>query len=1197
MHLKALEIQGFKSFPDKVTLGFDAGITAIVGPNGSGKSNISDAIRWVLGEQSSRALRGGKMEDVIFGGTENRKSLGFAQVSLLLDNEDGSLPGGEKEIMVTRRYYRSGESEYYINRHLCRLRDVHELFMDTGLGQEGYSLIGQGKIDEILSVKSTQRREIFEEAAGISRFRHRKEEAGRKLERTKENLLRIVDKIEELELQVEPLREQAEKAKRFFACQDALRLLEVSLWMDRLENLRARNKDAKENYEAMARQLDLLRRETEGLYEALEALSQKARDKEEEIEGQRSALARLEEEAATCEKNSSVLEVRMGGNEENLRRMEEEALARKERRETTARQMADKEEALAALAGQMEALGRRGAALEADLENTRRQEESLEAALVALEEETRQEAQNTQRVQGLLAALDASEKGAAERLLSLADSLSELDSALDAGKTQEEALGREIETLEESLNARRREGQALADSLAQAQAREKSAQEQALSLRMEEGAIAARVRVLEEMERHYEGYSKSVKTVMGQKERGSLGGIRGPLGGLVNVPDRLAVAMEIALGAAMQNLVVETEKDGKAVLDYLKKTDGGRVTCLPMNTIRPNRLEERGLAGARGYVGIAAELLTYDKDYEGILRNLLGRVVICESLELAIPMARQFGNRFRIVTLDGQVIAPGGAMTGGSVNQKGGILTRAKELETLLRKQEEAKARRSRGEEALEEAKNQTVKTQKSLESAREALGALEKETLTAKGRQESQHHQKTGLEAQKARLLHEMALLREKTARAAQEERAAQETMKTLEEAAQDQEARRSQTMAQTAALRRQREETQAALSESQKSLAVLDAQERLQGESLEELRQMQKLLWEEEARQEREMGRLREETQALLAQRQGEEARKTALLKERDALRLLLDTLHREKLALEAKRTQLDRDSRSQNEALLSCQKEAAALEQRAQAALQEEAQLLDKLWETYELSHEAAQRLRQPVENRGEMEKKASSLKSEIRALGSVNTGAVEEYQRVSERYEYLQSQRRDVEESEVSLQGIIQGLTEQMEEIFRREFLKIAKAFSQTFTELFRGGKAALHLEDEGDILNCGIEINVQPPGKTLKSLSLLSGGEKAFVAIALYFAILKVRPTPFCVLDEIEASLDDGNVLRFAHYLRQMSDKTQFVVITHRRGTMEEADILYGVTMERQGVSRMLRLGLKEAEEALRDKTPVAAATV
>lgn len=1038
MRLKSLELQGFKSFPDKTVLSFDHPLTAIVGPNGSGKSNISDAIRWVLGEQSARQLRGGKMEDVIFGGAQGRKRQGFAQVSLTLDGCAAILPDGEEEVTVTRRYYRSGESEYYLNRRQVRLRDVNELFMDTGLGQEGYALIGQGKIDEILSAKSTQRREIFEEAAGISHCRHQKEETQRKLERTQENLVRIADKIEELELQRTPLKAQAEKAQKYLELREELRVLEISLWMAQLEDQRVKSDELRRDHEGSLRDLDQCTKETDGLYAKSEELLLQLHDLEAQGETLRVQLSQTESDLRAGQQRMALLQGRIQHNQSSSHRL------RGELAEKSARQ----------------------AGAEADLARQKARHAELQRQAAACREELTQAQESLLQTQ-------------AQRK--------------QAQTSQEEAI---------------RQGK---DALVHCRRLEKQAEEAWMAQRMEEHALASRVRLLEEMANVYEGYTKGVKTAMGEARRGNLRGVLGPVGELFHVPAQYTLALETALGGAMQNLLVEDEQAGKAVLQLVKRRDGGRVTCLPLTALRPSILREEGLEKEPGFLAVAADLVDCDHQCRPAVSALLGRTVVVDDLDHGVRLAKVRGYRFPVVTLDGEILRPGGSMTGGSVNRKGGILSRAAEGEEAREKLLQARAALHRREEALADAR----------EAARRATDRLE----ALQNQEASSNIDETQLQQEQA-----VAALREK--------------------------------------------------------LAALQAELRAFEPLLAQLTNQRTAAETDKARQEALLTSYHQENETLQQEIAALEAKDRSLEQEKAALDSQLRQFTKEKLRLERERTQLDRQARGQNDLQLRLQRESAALEQKRLQASMEESRLLDKLWDTYAMTHQGAQAVRVPIESLSKATRRVGQLNDAIRALGPVNLGAVEEFQRVEERYTYLNDQKTDVETARRELEGVIDGITDEMEEIFLREFTKIQKTFSQTFADLFGGGQGALALEDEKDVLGCGIEIRVQPPGKTLRTISLLSGGERSLVAIALYFAILKIHPTPFCVVDEIEAALDEANGARFIRYLRAMGQETQFIFITHRRETMEAADLLYGVTMERQGVSKVLKLDLKQAEALL-----------
>ena len=1002
MYLRALEIQGFKSFADKTRLSFEKNITAIVGPNGSGKSNISDAILWVMGEQRSKALRGSKMEDVIFGGTEKRGALGYAQVSLVIDNSARIFDSDSSEIMLTRRYYRSGESEYFINKEAVRLKDINSLLMDTGLGRDGYSIIGQGRIAEIVSSRSTDRREVFEEAAGISRFRYRKEEAERKLEKTEENLLRIQDKIDELELQVGPLKKQSEVAKQYLKLRDELRVQEISLWMASLDRLHQQNANVQLEFEQVGKELARARAELEALYASSEGIGERMHRKDIETEQARERLSAAEGERAQCESLAAVLR--------------------------------------------------------ADRKNAQESLERLLGDIAEQENRVREVKKNIDGAAARLAELDAG-------LKALGEDSTRCQNALEGARMKVKSREGSLELLTEKANR----------------------------LSVDTRTMDSRIKLLDDMQRDFEGYSKAVKGVMRESARGNLRGIHAPVANLIRTEEDYSLAVETALGAAAQNIVTDSMNDGRSAIEYLKRTDGGRATFLALDTVRGTVMKNAPDRDP-GFVGIASELVQCEARYSGIVAELLGRTVIAEALPDAIRMSKNNQNRLRIVTLDGQLISPGGAMTGGSSVRGSGILSRANELEKLRKQREKLRDEEKRCAQSLERARAD-------LASVRYQLDLCVEEQSELKSRSSS-------LEAE----------------RRATQSSAAQ--MKLLLES--------------------------------------------LTGDSLERQKTVEAF-----------RSRIADFDRRI-AEREGE----LGGLQERcEAIRREIGEISKSKLELEGKRTRADKEAQTRNGEILELERRSARIEQKKLAADLEEKQLLDKLWENYELSHTAAQALRQPVESIPKAGKAVSELRGRINALGTPNLGAIEEYERVNSRYEFLTGQRRDIDKAKAELVQIIGEITGQMEEVFTARFKEIDACFRETFLELFGGGKAALRLEDENDVLGCGIEIKVQPPGKALSNISLLSGGEMAFVAIALYFAILKVRPTPFCVMDEIEAALDEANVNRYASYMRRMCDRTQFLVITHRRGTMEEADMLYGVTMQEKGVSTVIELDLESAQKS------------
>ena len=1001
MYLKALEIQGFKSFADRTHLTFEKDITAIVGPNGSGKSNLSDAILWVMGEQRTKTLRGSKMEDVIFGGTAERSPMGFAEVSLIIDNSAGIFDSDSSEIELTRKYYRSGESEYYINREQVRLKDINSLLMDTGLGRDGYSIIGQGKIADIISTKSTDRREVFDEAAGISRFRYRKEEAERRLEKTDDNLLRINDRIEELSLQVGPLKQQSETAKQYLLLRDELRLKEISAWMETLDRLREKAVTVNREYEEANSALASAQAKLDSLYASSDSITERIHRKDEETELARKRLEVRENERAGCEAEISVLKTKAKNSEESVARFLKDI----EDQET------------------------RAAEIRENIATGRNRVAETEKELVALGEK-----------------------------------LKANDNVLTGCRMK-------IQSRETALN---------------------EARDRANKTEVEGRSLDSRIAMLSAMERDFEGYSRAVKTVMRESARGNIRGVHGPVSNLIRSDDECALAIETALGGAGQDIVIDTRNDGRSAIEMLKRTDGGRATFLPLDTIKGNVMKDAPV-NDYGFVGVASELVAYDPKYSQIVANLLGRTIVVETLADAVRISKAGNDRYRIVTLDGQMVNVGGSMTGGSAAKGTGILSRANELEKLRLQREDLR------------------------EQEKQAAAAVDKASSSLAG----------------VRYDYDMAM------------------------------------------------EDRNGLTSSRSSLAA----EKSSVEST--IRQFEVLLQgvtgDSESRKAAAENAGRE-TENYRLQIAGLEEKLKAITGEAEKIRNEIEEINKSKQELEEKRTGADREKQEINGKMLDLQRTVSRIEQKKQASEMEEKQLLDKLWENYELSHTAATALRQPVESLQKINREINELRRKISALGTPNLGAIEEYERVRERYELFTTQRDDIEKARSELLGVIRDLTKEMKTLFVERFAKINEAFHQTFRELFNGGKCELILEDEENVLECGIEIKCQPPGKNITNISLMSGGEKAFVAIALYFAILKVRPTPFCVMDEIEAALDEANVNRYADYMRTMANRTQFIVITHRRGTMEEADMLYGVTMQEKGISTVLELDLESAKQ-------------
>ena len=1183
MQLKVLEIQGFKSFPDRTRLTFGPGITAVVGPNGSGKSNISDAVRWVLGEQSSRTLRGAKMEDVIFGGTQTRRSQGYAFVSLTIDNQDRVLPMEEDEVTVSRKLYRSGESEYRIGGTQVRLRDVYELFLDTGLGRDGYSVIGQGKIAEIVSAKDSDRREIFEEAAGIAKFRFRRTEAERRLAAARENLDRLRDILGELERRVEPLRQESEKAKEFLVLAGEKKTLEISLWMDNLRKARALIRAEEDKIlveQSRRKELDGeiagVEAEIAALYQKMQEASVQAEEARSQVKSREEAAAARTAEIAVCENNR---EHNQQAQREIAAQLEESGQAGAESEQAIAALeslMQEKSAALDALRQEGEALGRElavsqeeGTAIQREIDRQRALRDAvyldvskagaekdasaslLEEARARIEEGARQD------FASLLAEAEAQLAQAKEDLTALEEEASGLE---NTGRGYRLRLERKAAKREELLAQRQKwEGQL----------REKS----------------QRARLLEDLENSMEGFAQSVKYIVKQGKKGLLQGIVGPVSQLIAAKGEHALAIETALGGAMQNIVAEDEEAAKAAIRQLSRDRDGRATFLPLTSVKGTRLDVRSLPRQAGFVGLAADLVTYDPRFEGVVAWLLGRVVVAEDLDSAVAIAKGSRYQFRVVSLDGQVVNAGGSLTGGSTARSAGALSRRSEIEALT-----------------QEANALTDK-----------IGELEKKLLAAKGEIGRDQAEWTALESRKKTLSEDAIRLESQVQRLTQRQQELREARDFAQGETQRLSARAKELEGQNQAAHRLLEERTARLSdvEIQLETALLrkekyqgllrELQDRLSKNSLSALAAEKDV---EQLSGRRDQLRQQRENQASRGQELT--ARAEALVGENAAIGKKIEELKSQRahsqrqaeefrgniLGLMAQRESWEGETTQLRgrEKELSAKREDSA---RSLARLEEHRlnlqgsydSVIQRLWDEYEVTRTEAEALAQPVKDLSAAQHRLQELKGKIKALGSVNLGALEEYEEVSGRYRALKGQVEDVTQSEAELSRQIGSLTREMREIFAASFQKIADQFSKVFTELFGGGRASLSLTGE-DVLECGIEIAVQPPGKVIKNLSALSGGEQAFVAIAIYFAILTVNPAPFCLLDEIEAALDDVNVDKFARYLRRLCGKTQFIAITHRRGTMEEADVLYGVTMQEEGVSKLLELKVSELESKL-----------
>ena len=1183
MVFKELEIQGFKSFPDKVKITFDAGVTGVVGPNGSGKSNLSDAVRWVLGETSSRQLRAaGKMEDVIFGGTRRRSAMGFASVRLTLDNTGHTLDVDADEVTIGRKYYRSGDSEYTINGQVCRLRDVYELLLDTGIGRDGYSVIGQGRIAEIVAAKSSERREIFEEACGIAKYRYRKTEAERRLAAAGENLERLRDILGELESRVGPLEKESAKAQKFLELSEQRKTLEVTLWTDSVHRARDTVRQQVRDYEtaqadyerfdgeakAAEQEAEEIRMQAQQLTVAVERLNGDIRSITQQISGSESRIAVLENDILRNEESIASLRSEIEAGEQDGA----EADAALQRHRAVAAKMEAEGEKLAA---EIDALN---AELEqlADASNASgARKDTLRAEITDLTAK-RTEAQVAQ------AAAEAAEETARQRLPALEQAVQEGTDQWEMARQDltDTIRYREMLTENEKQLANVRSGLELKLKNRKAALDEADTAEQRLGRELD--AARQRLSVLRELEKNMDGYQNSVKAVMRAAGARRLRGIIGPVSAILKVEPGCEVAVETALGAALQNIVVENEAAAKAAIALLRSDNAGRATFLPLDTVQPGVFRGRLSGTAR----LASSLVQADARYDNIVSNLLGRIIVVEDINEASRVARDNGFRSRVVTMDGQVINAGGSFTGGSVQRSAGLFTRKQEMEEL----------RIRAAKLQKDC----LAAQEKTDQCKEQVDALQAELTATASEQITAANDRVRAEAEQKRL--EAAAAQLETARNARRQEidtlqaALADSRAKAEDAAKLQAELTAKIDRRTAEMSRIAEGDDSFLTRQNALAQDLSAKrlEQVTRQKDAELAYSQIAALEQRARDAAARRTSLEESVAALAARsdacraeiadirqtradsQTTIAQKEAEIREATQKRLARQQAETETLA----RARTAADSREE------MSREMARLAERKAAAESEYDQTVAKLWDEYQLSVSQAEALCVEFDSLPALRAQVADLRGKIRALGSVNVSAIEEYKEVKARYDALVTQVTDVEESRNELSRMISKLSAQMREIFTDSFRAINENFGRVFAELFGGGEASLMLEDESDVLSSGIGIRVAPPGKVIKNLEALSGGEQALVAISIYFAILAVNPAPFCILDEIEAALDDANVVRFAQYLRRVSDKTQFIVITHRRGTMEAANVLYGVTMQEDGVSKLLKLDLEQVDATL-----------
>ena len=1182
MYLKRLELQGFKSFADKTILELRPGITTVIGPNGSGKSNISDAIRWVLGEQSMKSLRGTKSLDIIFAGTQNRKSLGFAEASLVFDNSDGALPIEFTEVTVTRKIYRSGETGYYINKTPCRLKDVLELFMDTGIGKDGYSIIGQGKIDEILSNKSEDRRHIFEEAAGIVKYRSRKEEAEKKLEHTKLNLLRINDIISEIEGNLGPLQTQSEKAKKYLNLREELKNIEVGLFVYNIEKY-------KENLQQIVQDIDVMQsqcNDEEGKLERVKILKEELKSSIDEITEQIENMSNLgfesQKEIEQLNSNINVARTRITNNNENSVRFTDEIKEQNGKIQELKQELEQKEAKKDNLKQNKEKFEKE---LNEKQEELAKITEKLSAKELEIEGYKQTVEQNTDKKYELQSEINAQEinfQNYEKRQNQIKQEIQTTISELDNTRMNKEEISKGFYESENKKNKAQKSLEEVAKQKQEANQKIKLFESNINILSSDMRIKESRLKFLIETEKEKEGYIKSVKSLLKDCENiKDLGkGMHGVLANIIEVPDELETAIEMCLGASLQNIVTDTEEDAKKLVEHLRKNNLGRASFLPIASVKGKKLEKiKG--NESGVIGIVSDLVKFNKKYEQIILNLLGRTVIVDNMDTAIKVAKQNGYTFRIVTKDGDLINPSGAITGGSVAKKTvNILGRGKEIEKLEKEIKNIKAKIQKLEEEKEE-------YEQSIEGILELSANLEKELQEIDITYATEKQKMISIDENIQKLQNRLNKLKEE--------------QKNLENLKQEAIEQKEKIQEETQKITNQNEELSKLISEfaelnkdDQKYIDDLNfdiTNLKISVSSFDEsessIQEIQERINQELNNAKASIENKNNQIEQIKVDNENLEKSIQETLNKIEEIKQKVNNSSSEIEKMKQERTQKSEKLSKQEDEITSkfkiiedLKSQLVKLDVKKTKVEEDINTIINKMWEEYELTPNNVEGYAKP-ENVALTQKRVNNIRTEIRDLGSVNVDSIEEYKNLKDRYDFMSEQRLDLENTMSKLRKVITDMTQIMKEQFREKFKIINKNFGEVFAELFGGGKASLNLEDEENILECGIEITVQPPGKKLQNMMLLSGGEKAFTAIALLFAILKINPAPFCVLDEIEAALDDVNVFRYADYLKKFTEHTQFLVITHRKGTMEAADTVYGVTMEESGISKLLSMKLNK----------------
>ena len=1182
MYLKRLEMYGFKSFADKTVLEFMPGITTVIGPNGSGKSNISDCIRWVLGEQSLKSLRGAKSEDIIFAGTQNRKSLGFAEASLVIDNSDNKLPIEFNEVIVTRRIYRSGESGYFINKTPCRLKDVLELFMDTGIGKDGYSIIGQGKIDEILSNKSEDRRHIFEEAAGIVKYRTRKAESEKKLEQTKLNLLRINDIISEIETNLDPLKNQSEKAKTFLRLREELKNIEIGLFLYNIDSFKSKIEEIKENIDIFDTQKIKEEERLNNLQSEKEILKVSLDNLIEEIEKTQNLGFEGNQKKEQFNSEISINTERISNNKENFERFALEIEELEKRNEELKEEENQKLEKKTNLWANKEKFEKELSEKQAELEKYAK---TLSDKELEIEDKKKKVQDNVDSKYEIVAEVNqekANFENLNKRENNLKNDIQDTISELDSTRSTKEELLKAFYEVEKSRNS-------LSNALEEMKIRKDKSTERLKEFETTLNTYQSEYRVKEskhrflvETEKEKEGYTRSVKLLLEATESNSgLGkGVHGVLANLISVDKDYELAIEMTLGPTIQNIVTDSENEAKKLVNYLRDNKLGRASFLPITSVKGKKVTDLKTKGIDGVVGIASDLVKYDKKYEGIVLNLLGRTVVVDDIENAVSLAKQNDYKFKIVTLKGDVINPSGAITGGSVAVKTtSILGRGKEIKALEQELKDLDKKIKKVEKEKQEYEESIKEILEQFEEKQKGLQDLEITYATEKQKIDNFDLEILKLDAKLAKLRDDL----EKNKQEKVENEEKQNALNTKIASMDEENLNLSVVIEEFTNLNKDNQkyidDLNFDITNLKISVSSFDESESSIDEIVERIHTEidNNLSSIENKKTLREKITLDNET----LDKAIEEIKQKIVDLEKDILNSTekVEGLKQDRILKNEKLKVLETEIDDENKKIEDVRNQVSKLDLKKSKIELELDQVINKMWEEYELTPNTVEGI-EKAENPTEVQKQVNSIRSDIRELGSINVDSIKEYKELKERYDFMSEQRYDLEESSNKLKKVISEMTDTMKKQFAEQFKIINKNFGEVFIELFGGGKAELKLADEENILECGIDIEVQPPGKKLQNMMLLSGGEKAFTAIALLFAILQINPAPFCVLDEIEAALDDVNVYRFAEYLKKFTKDTQFLVITHRKGTMEAADTVYGITMEEKGISKLLSMKLK-----------------